>query len=131
MCEGTNAQACATYAKDCKQNSQDFKVFAQAHFDVVHRTAGNVAVFIYFTVFNCQQTFCVFGSHTEESCQPHPEQRTRTACFNSSSNTYDVTGTNGSCKSSTKSFKAVNVAFAVTFSREDKFQSHGKFQNLD
>ena len=124
LCEGTYAQARTADTKDSKQDCQEFIVAAQAHFDVVHRATGDVAVFVNFTEFYCQHTFCVFSSHTEECCEPHPEQCTRTTCFKSSSNTYDVTGTNGCCKSSTKSFKAVNVAFAFAFSGEDKFQCH-------
>ena len=131
MCEGTNTKERTHYTESCKHNCQRFVLLAHTFFNIVHGTTGDITVVIHSTIFNCQQTFCVFSCHTKECCNPHPEQCTRTTHLNSSRYTNDVTGTNGSCQSSTQSFKATYVAFAFTFRTKDKFQSRNKFENLN
>ena len=87
------AQASGHYAKDREQHAQEFVILAQALLDIV--PAGSVAVFIIGTILNCQNALGIFGSHTKEGCQPHPEQCAWTAKLDCRSNTNDVTGTNG------------------------------------
>ena len=131
MSKSTDTEVCAHYAESSEHNCQGFVFFAHTFFDVVHRATGDVTVVVNSTEFNCQQAFCIFSSHTEERCNPHPEECTRATHFNCGSNTYDITGTNGSSKSSTQSFKATYVAFTFTFCTKDKFQSRDEFEYLD
>ena len=88
------AQASGHYTEDREQHAQNFIILTQALLDIVHRAAGSVAVFIIGTILNCQNALGIFGSHTEEGCQPHPEQCAGTAKLDCRSNTNDVAGTN-------------------------------------
>ena len=131
MSKSTDTEVCTHYAESSEHNCQGFIFFAHTFFDVVHRATGNVTVVVNSTIFYSQQAFCIFGSHTEECSNPHPEQCTRTTHFNCGSNTYDVTSTYSCSKSSTQSLKATYVAFTFTFSTKDKFQSGSKFEDLN
>ena len=130
LSEGADTEVCAQNAEGCKHNCQRFIFFAQAVFDVVHRAAGNISVSVNGTVFYCEQAFCIFGCHTEEGCNPHPEQCARAASLDSSSNTNDVTGTNSCGKCSTQSLKAVYVTTAIILSTKNQSQSLRQLENL-
>ena len=79
-----------------------------------------MAVLINFTVFNSQKTFGIFGCHTKEGCNLHPEQSARTAGCDSGCNADDVAGTDGSGQRRTESTKRSNLAMAVVFILEHK-----------
>ena len=130
LSKGTDTKVCAQNTEHGKHNSQRFVFFAQTIFNVVHRATGNIAVGIYGTIFYSQQTFGIFGCHTEEGCHPHPEQCARATCFNCSCNTNDVTGTNGCSKRGAKCFKAVYVTATIVLSTEDQAQSLRQLENL-
>ena len=130
LSKGTDTKVCAQNTEYGKHNSQRFVFFAKTIFNVVHRTTGNIAVSIDSTIFYSQQTFGIFGCHTEEGCHPHPEQSARATCFNCSCNTNDVTGTNSCSKCGTQCFKAVYVTTAIVLGTEDQAQSLRQLENL-
>ena len=120
LSKGTNAKVCAQHAKGCEHNCQGLIGFAQAIFDIVHRTAGDITICVHSTIFYSQQAFCIFSSHAKEGCNPHPKQSTGATSLHSGSNTNDVTGTNGSSEGSTQCLKGVNVTATIIFSTKNQ-----------
>ena len=110
LCDCTDTKNTCKNTENSKQYSKPFPVFAckffKTFFNCIEWTAKNVAVFFLFAVSNCKHTFSIFCTNTYKSCHPHPEQGTRTTGCNSCCYTDNVTSTDCSRKSCTKSTKA-------------------------
>ena len=130
LSKGTYAEVCAHDTENTEHHSQRFILLAKAVLNVIHRTAGDIAVSIDSTIFYSQQAFRIFGCHTEEGSQPHPEQCTGATGLNCGSNTDNVTGTNSCSKSGTQCFKAVYVTMTIILGTEDKLQGLRQLQYL-
>ena len=104
--------------------------FPQTQLNVVHRAARNLTFGVDRAVFDSKDTFRVFCCHTKEGGNPHPEDGSRTACFNSCRDTDDIPRTNGGCKGCTQGLETVNVTFAGVFRLEDELQGLGQAGNL-
>ena len=78
--------------------------------------------FIYCTIFDCQKAFGIFGCHTEQGCDLHPEQCTRAAGCDCRSNADDITGTDRCRQSRTESTKTGDFAIAFLFILDHEFQ---------
>ena len=97
--------------------------------DVIHWTTRNITLVVKCTEFNSQKTFGIFGCHTKESGNPHPEKGTRSTSFDGCSYPNNVTCTNSCSKSCRKGCKTRNITFPFIFSK-DKFKSFRKTKNL-
>ena len=97
--------------------------------DVIHWSTRYITLVVKCTEFNSQKTFGIFGCHTKESGNPHPEKGTRSTCLDGSSYTDNVTCTNSCCESSRKGCETRNISFPFIFSK-DKFKSFRKTKNL-
>ena len=84
------------YAESGKQVSQEMPFFAKAVFDVVHRSADELAVGVFLTVEDSQCNLRKFRTHAEQGRNPHPEHRTRSADRDSTGDTGNITGTDRS-----------------------------------
>ena len=102
LAEGTDTEETDTDAEEGENLCEPFKIFAHAEFNIVEGTAKAVSVFGDGTVFDCQQTFRVFGCHAEKRCYNHPEQGAGTACTNRCCDTDDISGTDGCTQCSTE-----------------------------
>ena len=100
------------FQRKAKAMARGFIFFTQPIFDVVHRAARNLTFGVDRAVFDSKDTFRVFCCHTKEGGNPHPEDGSRTACFNSCRDTDDIPRTNGGCKGCTQGLETVNVTFA-------------------
>ena len=83
------------------------------------------------TVFDCQQTFRVFGCHAEKRCYNHPEQGAGTACTNRRCDTDDISGTDGCTQCGTECGEAGNFTFSAFLILKHPFQCKGKLTNLE
>ena len=106
LCHITDTEASDT-CKDCEQDTQPF--MTQTSFQSVHGTTDERAIFCFYTVFNCQSCFTEFCCHTQQTCEPHPEYSTGATNTDCSCNTYDITGTDSSCKSCCQSSEAADI----------------------
>ena len=130
LSKGTAAQAGSHNTEDREHYSQGLEFFAQALFNVVHRTAGSVAVFIIGTILNSQHAFGIFGCHTEESSQPHPQQSTGTTELNCRCYANDITGADSCGQSSAQSLKAAYITFALAAGGKNQLQGFRQLHNL-
>ena len=78
--------------------------------------------FVYRTIFDCQKALSIFGRHTEQGCDLHPEQCTRTAGCDCRSNADDITGTDRCRQSRTESTKTGDFTLAFLFILDHEFQ---------
>ena len=131
LAEGTNAEETDTDAEEGENLCEPFKIFAHAEFNIVEGTAEAVSVFSNGTVFDCQQTFGVFGCHAEKRCYNHPEQSTGTACTNRCSDTDDISGTDRCTQCGTECGEAGNFTFSAFLILKHPFQCKGKLTNLE
>ena len=82
--------------------------------DVIHWTTRNITLVVKCTEFNSQKTFGIFGCHTKESGNPHPEKGTRSTSFDGCSYPNNVTCTNSCSKSCRKGCKTRNITFPLS-----------------
>ena len=82
------------YTEGGIKNCKDLPFLAQSVFDVVHRTADIITLFISFAEMNGKCDLSEFRAHSKDCGDPHPEQRTRTAGRDCRSNADDITGSN-------------------------------------
>ena len=75
---------------------------------IVHRASGPFTEAVFTSEINTENVFCEVCHHSEEGCDPHPEDRARAADCDSSGNTCDVTGTDSSGKCRTKRLEGRN-----------------------
>ena len=88
----TDAQQAYASAEECEDLGEPAPVFAHSAFDIVKRSSENMAVFFDFTVFNRQHAFRVLSRHSEKGRDPHPEQRSGSARYESRRNPDDIPG---------------------------------------
>ena len=68
---------------------------AQAVGQIVHGTAGPLAVRIFAAVEDAQHVFGIVGHHAQDGHDPHPEDRARSAGDDGGGHTHDVSGADG------------------------------------
>ena len=78
---------------------------AQTVGQIVHSTAGPLALFVLAAVENAQNILGVVGHHAEDRHDPHPEDGTRAAADDRRGNAHDVARTNGGRKRRTKALE--------------------------
>ena len=83
-----------------KERTHEFGIrkatLAHTVFDIVEGAADNVSILCYHTIFHRQQALGILCSRTYQRSDPHPEQSSGTACYNSRCHTNDITGSDGS-----------------------------------
>ena len=129
--EGTDSEKTDTGAEEGENLAQPAPVFAHTIFNVIERSTKYMAAFINGAVLDGQYTFCVFGSHTKQCCDPHPEQCSGTAGNQRRGHTDDIAGTDGSGQGGTKSSEAADLTVAFIFVLEHVFTGHAQLVKLD
>ena len=129
--EGTDSEKTDTGTEEGEDLAQPAPVFAHTIFNVIERSAKYMAAFINGAVLDGQYTFCVLGSHTEQCCDPHPEQCSGTAGNQRRGHTDDIAGTDGSGQGGTKSSEAADLTVAFIFVLEHVFTGHAQLVELD
>ena len=119
---GTDAQQTSQHTEQGEQLCQPLPAGAHTIFNIVERTTQIVSFFVYCTIFDCQKAFGIFGRHTEQGCDLHPEQSTRTAGCDCRSNADDITGTDRCRQSRTESTKTGDFTLAFLFILDHEFQ---------
>ena len=76
--------------KKCEDLGKPSPLFSHTVFDVVERSAENVAFFVNGTVLDRQKSFCVFGCHSKKSSQNHPEKSSRSSCAHCGCHSYNI-----------------------------------------
>ena len=105
LAHGADAER-SQQGEDGKQNGQNTAdlfaalLAAQTVLQVIHGAAAPFAVFIAAAVVDAQHVFGVVGHHAQERSHPHPEHGTGAADEDCAGDACDVTGTDGSGKSS-------------------------------
>ena len=84
------------YAECGEQDCQPAPFWTKSIFDVVHRTADQLSVFVCFTEMNGQGYLRKLGTHAECCRNPHPEDCSRAADGDSACHTGDVSGADSS-----------------------------------
>ena len=117
--DGANAEEACGHAKDGENHGEPFhvpaKAFLDTRFDVVERTAENLAVLVYCAVLDGEQAFGILCCHAEESGYFHPEEGARATGADSGCHADDVACTDRGGKSRAESTEARNFACAVLF----------------
>ena len=130
--ECPDAQQRHAYAEEREELCQQWAV--QAAFQIIHRSACDVAFFILGAVADGEQAFRIFGGHAEECADPHPEQRAGTAGHDRSGDADDVSCANRRGQSGAQRLKAGYIAFFFRFLfAEDERKSElqpGQLQQL-
>ena len=127
LCHVSNTKGCY-YCEKCEKPCQDHAqgFIFQPFFHSIHRTAAHFSFGIYLTVFDGQHTLAEFGSNAKCCGNPHPYQCTRAARNHGSGNSYNVSSSNGCCKSCGQCRKrryiALSSAFRAGFFAEGTFQ---------
>ena len=130
LSKSTNTKVSNQYAEYSEQCAKRLPLVTETILDVIHRTAGNISLIIHFTILNRQYAFCILGSHTEESSNPHPEQSARATRLDCRSYADNVTGADGSGQCGTESLEAVNIAFSIISGCKNKFKSPCQLRHL-
>ena len=81
---------------------------------IVHRTAGPLAVLVAATVVDTQKVFREVSHHTEEGSDPHPKYSAGAAGNNGRGNTRNITGSYGCSQCRAKGLELGN-GFSVGF----------------
>ena len=110
------------YTEEGKGHAEGFPFFSESLFDVVHRSAGYISVFINGTESDSQTAFRVFGRHTEEGGDPHPEESTRSAELNGSRYAHNISCAYSGGKSGTEGFEAVYISVTFISGEEDELE---------
>ena len=127
---GAAAQHGGHNAEEGKCYGQRFPFLSQAHFNVVHRTAGNISLIIHLPEFHGQAAFGKFSGHAEEGGQPHPEEGAGAAQFDGGGHAYDVAGAYGGCQGGAEGFEGINVPVSLVPGEENELQRPGQFHDL-
>ena len=104
LCGCSDTESSGERAEESEHLAEPFPLRAHALFNVVERSAEDRAVFLYVSVLNSKNTFCILCCDSEECSKLHPEKSSRTAAHDSCGYTYDVSCTycssEGCCESS-------------------------------
>ena len=123
------------YTEGGIKNCKDLPFLAQSVFDVVHRTADIITLFISFAEMNGKCDLSEFRAHSKDCGDPHPEHGTRTADRDRTGDTGDISGTDRSGEGRTDSLErshgAVRSFLLFENSSERGFQCIREFANLD
>ena len=117
------------------KNRKNLPFFTQSVFDVVHRAADVVPVFVSLAEMNGKRYLGEFRAHSKDCGDPHPEYSTGTANRDRTGNTGDISGTDRSGEGGTDSLErshgTVGSLFLFENSSERSFQCIREFANLD
>ena len=130
LSKGTNSEKTDSGSKECKNFRKPSPLFSHTILNIIKWSAKNVSVLVNSTVFNGQKSFCIFGCHSEECGNDHPEQGSGSAGSNSSGNTYDVTGSDSCGQSCAERTKACDFTFAAFFIFYHEFQCFSQMSYL-
>lgn len=137
LSNGADTEQTRTRTENGKQNRQHTgralpfrKTFCNSALDVIKRSSQHMAVGIYGTVFDRQQTFGVLCSHAKKRCDPHPEQRARTAEQNGGCNTHNISRSDCGRKRRAERTEAGNLSAAAFFILNHEFQRTRKLTQL-
>ena len=130
LCKGTDAKEGNQYAKESKEDSQGLVLLSQPVFDVVHRTADIITLFISFAEMNGKCDLSEFRAHSKDCGDPHPEDSPWPAGMNSRGNADDITCPDRCGQSRAESFETIDIAFPLIFRRKDQFQSPRQTEHL-
>ena len=104
--KGSDTEQSYAYTHKSEDLRQPFPALAHTVLDIVEGTADDVSVLCYHTIFHRQQALEILCSRTYQRSDPHPEQSSGTACYNSRCHTNDITGSDGSGQCRTQCRKA-------------------------
>ena len=80
--------------------------------DIVDRTAYHLAVFISLLGLLGKNGFTVDRRHSKEGCQPHPEDRSRTAGHQCGRTACDISGSHLGCDRCGQSLERTHTVFS-------------------
>ena len=79
---------------------------------VIERPPQHMAVSVNCAVFDRQEALGVFSSHSKEGRNPHPEQRPRSAGYDSRRDTHNIPRANGRRQGGAQRSKAADLTAA-------------------
>ena len=103
---------CRDRAEDGEHAAEPLPLRAEAVFDVVHRAAAPVALFVALAVLDGQRHLGELRHHAEKRRDPHPEHRARAAEDDRARDARDVARTDGGSKGRGHSLQGCDLAFA-------------------
>ena len=99
-------------------------------FDVIHRAADPIAVFVFFSEMNCKGDFGKFGAHAKQCRDPHPEDRSGTADGDGAGDAGNITRAYSSSQSGAQRLErrrgAISRFFFVQRSANGVFSEHSR-----
>ena len=104
--KGSDTEQSYAYTHKSEYLRQPFPVLAHTVLDIVEGATDDMSVLCYHTILHRQQALGILRSRTYQRSDPHPEQSSGTACYNSRCHTNDITGSDGSGQCRTQCRKA-------------------------